>query len=1062
MAIDAVTALRVAAAMDASAYTAGARQVEAANEAIAESGEAVVRTQERAAVAARAKSSAIERLARELDTTYRAQQQMERAQNTINAALERGAITAQRAAQLQSLAQERYAGGAAAATSFAAANDNAGRSASRFGQIAGQAGFQVGDFAAQVAGGQSALVAFGQQASQFLGIFGPAGAIAGAIATVGVLAVQLAGAGTSGADAARKIEEGFRAATAQTERLRDIAERVDEFLASSAERAARISQRTRQTLLDQGAAELRQLTNEQVAAGNAMLMTEQQLQRLQQARNRLNADLAAAPPRARPSIESDLRDLEAEEFTARSRRQAAQADAERASAAIQRLREQEERLRNAQTGAERDQAERQAEEARRDAERASAEAARSAERAASRQQSDAARAREQAAREEQRDQQRREAEAARAQEQAAREDQRDLERREAANRRTTDDIVRYASESFADLFAENSRGWEGMLDSFLGTFRRLMARIAADAIIRPIVSPIVSSLGLGDLGGLAGGGAAGAGAAGGGVLSQLGQFSGLSNLLPSGGLSGLMSAPLWGGAVQGPALPGLAASGAPLLGTVLGYGGLGALGGGLLATLTGGNQMGGSIGGGAGAMAGAAIGSIVPGIGTAIGALIGGAGGGLLGGMFGGGKGFSGGDALVGVGAGGQLEVRRYAGKNFDDADKLMQETAQQVAGLNQTLAGLGLRFDQALAASEWVAAVGGGESPNARDIGGALAQRGVLRSLRSDDRRVQYAIDTAAAGGADLQGVLRAAQAAQTVAQALDGINNPLGAFAQQINAVRAQADALIAEGRLAGFVSELDEIAAWRDREVAKIEQQRTDSIAALLNGVRWRGMAANGREDQVALQQFDVAARQELRTLEDQLRDLGVEAGVTAKTLEDLKAVQQQEREALVRNTRGTLASLGADILGFLNRLRTTDAGGYSATEQLANARASFDASLGGARLNDPAALRRITGDAEALLGAARDVYASGEGFVALRRYVETTLGSLDAARLAQAQGANAGLDALADAFSDGNDALIAELARLRAVSEAQAQLLADIATYTGRTASSTPPTPVGVRA
>ena len=59
-----------------------------------------------------------------------------------------------------------------------------------------QAGYQVGDFAVQVANGTSAVQAFGQQGSQLLGIFGPIGAVLGAgvaiFAALGV-AVQKSG-----------------------------------------------------------------------------------------------------------------------------------------------------------------------------------------------------------------------------------------------------------------------------------------------------------------------------------------------------------------------------------------------------------------------------------------------------------------------------------------------------------------------------------------------------------------------------------------------------------------------------------------------------------------------------------------------------------------------------------------------------------------------------------------------------------------------------------------------------------------------------------------------------
>lgn len=48
-----------------------------------------------------------------------------------------------------------------------------------------QAGYQVGDFAVQIANGTSAIQAFGQQGSQLLGIFGPIGAVLGAVVAIG-------------------------------------------------------------------------------------------------------------------------------------------------------------------------------------------------------------------------------------------------------------------------------------------------------------------------------------------------------------------------------------------------------------------------------------------------------------------------------------------------------------------------------------------------------------------------------------------------------------------------------------------------------------------------------------------------------------------------------------------------------------------------------------------------------------------------------------------------------------------------------------------------------------
>jgi hypothetical protein len=61
----------------------------------------------------------------------------------------------------------------------------------RMGQIAQGAGYQIQDFAVQVGGGTNALVAFSQQAPQFLGMFGPQGAIAGALIAVGAIAAKV-------------------------------------------------------------------------------------------------------------------------------------------------------------------------------------------------------------------------------------------------------------------------------------------------------------------------------------------------------------------------------------------------------------------------------------------------------------------------------------------------------------------------------------------------------------------------------------------------------------------------------------------------------------------------------------------------------------------------------------------------------------------------------------------------------------------------------------------------------------------------------------------------------
>lgn len=63
--------------------------------------------------------------------------------------------------------------------------DTGAKSHSNWKNTMQQAGYQVQDFAVQVQGGQSALVAFAQQGSQLAGAFGPGGAVLGAVIAIG-------------------------------------------------------------------------------------------------------------------------------------------------------------------------------------------------------------------------------------------------------------------------------------------------------------------------------------------------------------------------------------------------------------------------------------------------------------------------------------------------------------------------------------------------------------------------------------------------------------------------------------------------------------------------------------------------------------------------------------------------------------------------------------------------------------------------------------------------------------------------------------------------------------
>ena len=89
-----------------------------------------------------------------------------------------------------------------------------------------QAGFQIGDYAVQVANGTSKMQAFGQQGSQLLGIFGPIGALAGAaVAIFSAFSIAATRSGASVGEmgaALGVLQEPLSAVATKVASLRDI------------------------------------------------------------------------------------------------------------------------------------------------------------------------------------------------------------------------------------------------------------------------------------------------------------------------------------------------------------------------------------------------------------------------------------------------------------------------------------------------------------------------------------------------------------------------------------------------------------------------------------------------------------------------------------------------------------------------------------------------------------------------------------------------------------------------------------------------------------------------
>jgi hypothetical protein len=116
-----------------------------------------------------------------LDPLYASSKRYEQAQETLTAAVAAGIIKQEEAARVLHMANQRYLAVAPAAKA-------ATSGISKFAPAITNAGFQVQDFAVQVASGQSAMMAFAQQFPQLIGVLGFSGKLAMAGAAIGTFA----------------------------------------------------------------------------------------------------------------------------------------------------------------------------------------------------------------------------------------------------------------------------------------------------------------------------------------------------------------------------------------------------------------------------------------------------------------------------------------------------------------------------------------------------------------------------------------------------------------------------------------------------------------------------------------------------------------------------------------------------------------------------------------------------------------------------------------------------------------------------------------------------------
>lgn len=708
------------------------------------------------------------------------------------------------------------------------AADTAGGSTRNLGNIVGQAGFQLQDFAVQVQGGTSALTALSQQGSQFLGLFGTGGAIAGAVLAVGALAAGFLGIGENAKEAQKSAEDAFKGMTAAAEATRKVVADINDLFATTAQRAATAFN----TRVGQLRADAR--TNLDIFTqrneGNALELVQAQAEL---------ADREAAVARrradtfARTGSRVSDRDLaEDREIEALRRRvEGIRIDISRTSDRIGELTDAYQRLERAgfATG----------EEFGPDLPPTVVTGRRAggggAARAPAAEQFGPGIAEFRASQQ-----------IERAWEQSSQRAAASLDRLEERSAGTFDRIGQTALDRIGQGLVSAFTAGSGAAINFGGIARAALASVGTD-LVRGASAAVFS-----------GGGGGGGGFSFNGLLGRIGGATDLGNLgfLQGTSLAGLLNTPILGGAANaaatnsaiaasgtfGPATPSaVAAAGGGNVVTLGGFlGGVGAgfgagqLVGGLVSSARGTVGPGSTIGSAGGALAGAAIGSIIPGVGTLIGGLVGGAAGGGLGGLFGptrrGLESRSGGAVYFAPDASGRLVITSANGKRWDGAGATAEVQAQ-LDQLNAAVSARGLSFSADGFDQIRVGQVGFGQAAQRAGAPMSLQVDGLAALLRSADANTNTAIASARNRGGGLDAILSAADFVREVFEPLSRLAQPVDQFAESLRQVEDRFGEATRRAQELGL--QTDRLNAARDREIERLRLPREISALRTIQG-------------------------------------------------------------------------------------------------------------------------------------------------------------------------------------------------------------------------------------
>jgi tape measure domain-containing protein len=546
---------------------------------------------------------------------------------------------------------------------------------------------------------------------------------------------------------------------------------------------------------------------------------------------------------------------------------------------------------------------------------------------------------------------------------------------EQENTRTTDRITSFFGDAFARAFEGTGNGFRGLMESFRRAAISTFASIAAQAIIRPIVAPIVQGLGLGQLGSgnlsglFAGGTAQAATTAGGGAgigAADLGSFStlrtayngltspgGLGGFFPGGnaigtgwgGLDSVLNTQIFGSGatnnalaymgqgVYGPATPSAVAAsgGGATLGQLIGPGL--AVAGGAYGVYSGLQR--GGIGGYTSAAGGAvsavtglamlgsaagllpALGALGP-IGLGIGAVLAIAGA-LAPGAKPSGQGQlarinlnSGAESFEGLGG------KRFSQANRDNSSSAVEGIANLAREIGDRLGGARIGGDIAVGTTNSLLYldVNGQKGQFANDADGAkqlseAAARMVLNEFRGQGVLAGPYAGIAAASGDSLERLSQNLEFFEGAYKALSKTADQTSAFTKQLEAIAQPYDAAIAKARELGLAEEA--LAANRAEAVAKAQAARDAQVDTLRDTLAGRAAAAGLGGGNVVQLSDTIAARQAARAASEELEQLRQRMIDLGLSSEEVAASVQQLSEI-----QGAEASKQAADLAYTRNL------------------------------------------------------------------------------------------------------------------------------------------------